>query len=78
MKLATLRDGTRDGRLLVVSPNLHEAVLAPYSTLQAALDDWSEAQPQLLSTSDALVTGNLDDAFPFDPAAWDISPIISE
>jgi fumarylacetoacetate (FAA) hydrolase len=49
MKLATLRDGTRDGCLLVVSRNLKQAVkadaIAP--TLQAALDDWDYCAPQL-------------------------------
>ncbi|WP_348672540.1 fumarylacetoacetate hydrolase family protein [uncultured Abyssibacter sp.] len=74
MKLATLRDGTRDGRLLVVSGSLREAVLAPYTTLQAALDDWEEAEPQLQMAADALATGRMDDAFPFDPAACE-SPL---
>ncbi len=49
MKLATLKDGTRDGTLLVVSRDLriaHKAdPIAP--TLQAALDDWSYCAPQL-------------------------------
>ena len=49
MKLATLRDGTRDGTLLVVSKDLKRAVkadpIAP--TLQAALDDWGYALPLL-------------------------------
>jgi fumarylacetoacetate (FAA) hydrolase len=49
MKLATLRDGTRDGCLLVVSRSLKQAVkadaIAP--TLQAALDDWDYCAPQL-------------------------------
>lgn len=49
MKLATLRDGTRDGRLVVVSRDTTrwtgaEAV-APH--LQAALDDWDAAAPRL-------------------------------
>lgn len=74
MKLASLRDGTRDGRLLVVSRDLTQAVLAPYATLQAALDDWDEAEPQLQMASEALATGRMDDAFPFDPAACE-SPL---
>lgn len=49
MKLATLNDGTRDGRLVVVSRDLTrycEAInIAP--TLQAALDDWAEIAPKL-------------------------------
>ena len=49
MKLATLRDGTRDGTLLVVSRDLRIAHKADHiaPTLQAALDDWAYAAPQL-------------------------------
>ena len=49
MKLATLKDGTRDGCLLVVSRNLKVALKADHiaPTLQAALDDWDYAAPQL-------------------------------
>jgi fumarylacetoacetate (FAA) hydrolase len=49
MKLATLRDGTRDGRLVVVSRDLTLASDARHvaRTLQAALDDWERAAPQL-------------------------------
>ncbi len=59
MKLASLRDGTRDGRLLVVSRDLTQAVLAPYATLQAALDDWDEAEPQLQMASEAVAYTHL-------------------
>ena len=48
MKLASLKSG-RDGRLVVVSRDLHwfadASHIAP--TLQAALDDWHEAEPRL-------------------------------
>jgi fumarylacetoacetate (FAA) hydrolase len=51
MKLATLKDGSRDGRLLVVSRDLTRAIeakaVAP--TLQAALDDWASLHPELES-----------------------------
>jgi len=49
MKLATLRDGTRDGRLVVVSRDLTRASDARHvaPTLQAALDDWERAAPDL-------------------------------
>lgn len=40
MKLATLREGGRDGRLVVVSPDHMRFHRAPAETLQAALDDW--------------------------------------
>ena len=67
MKLATLRDGTRDGRLAVVSDDLGKAVLAPIATLQAALDDWVSAEAELAAVAGRLAAGD-DDAFDFDPA----------
>ena len=49
MKLATLKDGSRDGRLVVVSRDLTRCIpaypVAP--TLQAALDDWDRLAPRL-------------------------------
>ncbi|OBX20803.1 2-keto-4-pentenoate hydratase [Erythrobacter sp. QSSC1-22B] len=49
MKLATLNDGTRDGKLVVVSKDLTRYCradnIAP--TLQAALDDWAQCAPKL-------------------------------
>ena len=49
MRLATLRDGTRDGALVVVGADgrtfARAARVAP--TLQAALDDWARAAPAL-------------------------------
>lgn len=49
MKLATLKNDTRDGALAVVSKNLKIATLAydVAPTLQAALDDWDYCAPQL-------------------------------
>ncbi len=52
MKLATLRDGTRDGALCVVSRDLTRAVKAEVAvaglrTLQQALDDWQDASLRL-------------------------------
>jgi fumarylacetoacetate (FAA) hydrolase len=56
MKLATLNNGTRDGRLVVVSKDLNwcadAAHIAP--TLQAALDDWAETEPKLRSLAEEL------------------------
>ena len=55
MKLATLRNGTRDGALIVVSRRgdrfVRATSVAP--TLQAALDEWERA-PLLQALSDAL------------------------
>lgn len=48
MRLATIDDGTRDGRLVVVSPDgARGARVDAFRTLQAALDRWSEAEPAL-------------------------------
>ncbi|MDH7637835.1 fumarylacetoacetate hydrolase family protein [Sphingomonas oryzagri] len=48
MKLASLKGG-RDGRLVVVSDDLHFCADATHiaPTLQAALDDWEHAEPEL-------------------------------
>jgi fumarylacetoacetate (FAA) hydrolase len=71
VKLATLRNGTRDGQLVVVSRNLERALPVPAiaPTLQAALDDWSRIAPRLLEVSDRLAAGDVGDALPFDPHA---------
>lgn len=49
MKLATLRDGTRDGKLVVVSRDLKRCVATANlcKTMQAALDDWDALAPAL-------------------------------
>lgn len=59
MKLATLRDGTRDGRLVVVSRDLTRYTDASFMvrTLQAALDDWPRYGPQLEAMAGSLETG---------------------
>jgi len=56
MKLATLRDGSRDGRLVVVSRDLaHCADASPAAhTLQAALDDWDRVAPKLYDIAEQL------------------------
>jgi fumarylacetoacetate (FAA) hydrolase len=59
MKLATLRNGTRDGRLVIVSRDLTRftdaSFLAP--TLQAALDDWRRISPHLATLAESLEHG---------------------
>ena len=68
MRLATLRDGTRDGMLVVVTPEGHgfarAAPIAP--TLQAALDEWERAAPALQALSARLAAGAAA-AEPLDP-----------
>ena len=71
MKLATLKNGTRDGELVVVSRNLARCVAVPEiaRTLQAALDAWDLAVPSLQAIAVELDAGRMPDAVPFDPAA---------
>jgi fumarylacetoacetate (FAA) hydrolase len=61
MKLATLRDGTRDGALVVVRSD--GGTFAPARdvsrTLQSALDTWDVAEPKLRAIAEALATGQL-------------------
>jgi fumarylacetoacetate (FAA) hydrolase len=68
MKLATYKDGSRDGQLVVVSQDLslaHYATgIAP--TLQRILDDWNFLSPQLQDLSICLNQGRARHAFPFE------------
>jgi fumarylacetoacetate (FAA) hydrolase len=59
MKLATLKDGSRDGKLVVVSRDLTRYTDASYlvRTLQAALDDWARIAPHLETLSESLESG---------------------
>ncbi|MFZ2507896.1 MAG: fumarylacetoacetate hydrolase family protein [Steroidobacteraceae bacterium] len=69
MKLATFADGSRDGRLAVVSRDLSRATFATgiAATLQAALDDWKQSSPALEKLARSLESGGAE-AFAFDPA----------
>ncbi len=69
MKLATLKDDTRDGQLAVVSCDLKTAVIADgiASTLQRALDDWHFIAPQLEQLYEELNEGKARHVFDFDP-----------
>jgi fumarylacetoacetate (FAA) hydrolase len=68
MKLATLKDGTRDGQLIVVSRDLRSAAIADAiaPTLQRALDDWRFYAPQLADLYDELNYGRARNTFSFD------------
>ena len=75
MKLATLRDGTRDGRLVVVSRDLARCMSVPgiATTLQQALDDWRPSAVELREVFDLLNDGSVAGE-PFDEAAC-LSPL---
>ena len=64
MKLASLKNGTRDGKLVVVSRDLTRCTDASFlvPTLQAALDNWSRIAPHLEALSESLDHG----AVPYD------------
>ena len=68
MKLATLRDSTRDGRLIVVSRDLTRFADAGEvaRTLQAAVDDWSDIAPRLARIAERLEDGS-QPGQPFNP-----------
>lgn len=59
MKLATLKDSTRDGRLVVVSKDLTRCSEVGHiaRTLQAALDDWAHVGPRLALVAEGIETG---------------------
>jgi fumarylacetoacetate (FAA) hydrolase len=75
MRLATLRDGSRDGRLLVVrrdgEAGADARAVAP--TLQAALDRWEACEPGLRALAADLDAGRVEGA-PLDPRAL-LSPL---
>jgi len=72
MKLGTLKDGTRDGTLVVVSRDLRLAQVADgiAPTLQAALDDWGYHAPQLRALSNELNANPSTRAFETDFASF--------
>ncbi|MGQ0530149.1 MAG: fumarylacetoacetate hydrolase family protein [Panacagrimonas sp.] len=68
MKLATLNDGTRDGRLIVVSRDLRSAAPVPHArNLQNALDNWDECLAEMLALSARLNDGHVRGTLEFDP-----------
>jgi fumarylacetoacetate (FAA) hydrolase len=69
MKLATYKDGSRDGQLVLVSRDLTTAHYASgiATKLQQVLDDWNFLSPQLEDLSQTLNQGKARHAFPFDP-----------
>jgi fumarylacetoacetate (FAA) hydrolase len=71
MKLGSLKEGGRDGTLIVVSRDLSRGVRAIgiAETLQRALEDWSNTAPRLNALYDALNDGDAEGAFDLDMAA---------
>ena len=77
MKLASLKEGGRDGTLIVVSRDLTRVVRVSDTarTLQNALENWSDAAPrlnrvyELLNDAGKAQTINGEAVFAFDPMA---------
>lgn len=69
MKLATLKNDHKDGRLVVVSRDLTRAVdasaIAP--SLLAAVEAWASSSPHLAALYERLNAGEAENAFDFDP-----------
>lgn len=76
MKLATLRDGSRDGQLVIVSRDLNQFIAAEKiaKTMQAALDDWTTTSPKLEIIYQKLNAGEISNASMFDEASC-MSPL---
>lgn len=70
MKLASYKDGSRDGQLVVVSRDLSTAHYATgiATRMQQLLDDWNFLSPQLEDLYQTLNHGKARHAFAFDPA----------
>ncbi|MFG6428981.1 fumarylacetoacetate hydrolase family protein [Roseateles sp. LYH14W] len=66
MRLATLNDGSLDGRLILVSQDGRHATTAPASTLIGALQNWTQAEPALRECAAALEAGKAA-TLAFDP-----------
>lgn len=75
MKLATLRNGTRDGALVIVSKDLSRCADASSvaTTLQSALDDWAACEPKLRALAEQ-VEADAITATPFQQSACE-SPL---
>lgn len=71
MRLASLKEGGRDGSLVMVDRALNCCLPVPEAAphLQAALEDWDRCAPVLAAAARALDGGDVAVAQPFDPAA---------
>jgi len=71
VRLASLKEGGRDGSLVVVDRALSGCLPVPEAAphLQAALEDWDRCAPVLAAAARALDGGDVAGTQPFDPAA---------
>lgn len=68
MKLATIKNNTRDGQLVVVNKTMTKAISVSHiaSTMQDAMDRWAGVEPQLQDVSRKINANEMADAFDFD------------
>lgn len=68
MKLATLKNNTRDGQLVVVSRDLTTAIMVTdiAKTLQQAIDNWAEVSDKLATVYHALNAGTIENSITFE------------
>ena len=68
MKLASLKSGGRDGRLIVVNRGLSEYIEVAdiAQTLQQAMDDWGNTAPRLNTAYQAINAGEASASMPLD------------
>ena len=71
MKLASLKEGGRDGTLIVVNRDLSRAVAVPEiaATMQQAMDNWADKAPLLEAVYANLQNASVEGAFDLDPVA---------
>jgi len=70
MRLATLRNGTTDGRLVAVAPDGTRCAPAPVGTLQQLLEAWEETAPLLAAITDFPEALDMDQVTAPLPRAW--------
>jgi fumarylacetoacetate (FAA) hydrolase len=68
MRLATVKNGTPDGQLVIVSPDGSAGAAAPVGTLQAALENWDAVAPKLAALN--FFDQSLEDITAPLPRAW--------
>lgn len=70
MKLASIDNQTRDGKLVVVNKDLTKAIAVPQiaSTMQFAMDHWKEVENELKKIYHQLNTGDIANAIDFTTA----------
>ncbi|MCH2207849.1 MAG: fumarylacetoacetate hydrolase family protein [Lentisphaerales bacterium] len=69
MKLATLKNGTRDGQLIIVSKDLSRGTKVPEicMTMQHAMDNWEEIRPKLEKVYTKLNDHTVEEIFNLEP-----------